>query len=211
MGLWSTVQWILDTDYPVNAKHGKRRTKKSKEYLKNHKKANFFEKLRFGAPKFKKLNKIINKVIPKGQLAGVNTKRGEIKVHKNIPTGWARREVAFHETIENKLMRGWKIKDWSGRGKNLRINWVKPQAVKNAMIAKESSRRRVEDAMKHQNVLGAGAKVRERAHLTPNEKYAVVMKEYYRGTLHSSDGSIVRRPDVARAIAYSEARRVQLA
>lgn len=58
-------------------------------------------------------------------------------------------------------------------------------------------------AMKHSNKLGAGAKKRKA--LKGQDKIAVVMKEFARGTLHSSSGEIVTDKKQALAIAYSEA------
>ncbi len=60
-------------------------------------------------------------------------------------------------------------------------------------------------AMKHKNVLGAGAK--KRKHLGKKDKVAVVMKEFSRGTLNSGSGAKVTNPKQALAIGYSEARR----
>jgi len=68
--------------------------------------------------------------------------------------------------------------------------------------------KRQKSAMKHKNVLGAGAKKRKYAGLTADEKFTVVMKEYKRGTLHSSDGKIVKKKAQAIAIGYSEARHI---
>lgn len=59
------------------------------------------------------------------------------------------------------------------------------------------------DAMKHENKLGEGANKRKK--LKPHEKFAVVMAEFHKGTLHSSDGKIVKDRDQAIAIALSEA------
>lgn len=60
-------------------------------------------------------------------------------------------------------------------------------------------------ALKHPNVLGAGAK--KRARLSPENKVKAVMSEYKRGTLHSGSGGIVKNRKQAIAIGYSEARR----
>jgi hypothetical protein len=58
-------------------------------------------------------------------------------------------------------------------------------------------------AMKHSSKLGAGANKRKA--LKGQDKIAVVMKEFARGTLHSSSGEIVTDRKQALAIAYSEA------
>ncbi|HET8688167.1 MAG TPA: DUF6496 domain-containing protein, partial [Methanosarcina sp.] len=60
-------------------------------------------------------------------------------------------------------------------------------------------------AMRHANVLGAGAK--KRRSLSPKNKVTAVMKEYKRGTLHSGSGAIVRNRKQAIAIAISESKR----
>lgn len=62
---------------------------------------------------------------------------------------------------------------------------------------------KIRKAMTHSNKLGAGAKARK--HLKGQEKVGVVMKEYKRGTLHSSSGQIVKKRSQAIAIALSEA------
>lgn len=60
-------------------------------------------------------------------------------------------------------------------------------------------------AMRHANKLGAGAKKRKK--LGAKDKFATVMREFWRGTLHSGDGRIVTDVEQAKAIAYSEARK----
>lgn len=70
------------------------------------------------------------------------------------------------------------------------------------MADRESKMR---EAMKHKNVLGAGAK--KRKGLRPSEKAHVVMREFKRGTLHSGSGQIVKDRKQAIAIALSEARK----
>ena len=60
-------------------------------------------------------------------------------------------------------------------------------------------------AMKHPNVLSAWARKREL--LPAKSKQKVVMAEFHKGILHSSDGSIVKNPMQAVAISYSEAER----
>ena len=62
-------------------------------------------------------------------------------------------------------------------------------------------------AMKHKDVLGAGAK--KRKHLGKKNKVAVVMKEFSRGTLNSGSGHKVTNPKQALAIGYSEARKAK--
>jgi hypothetical protein len=67
----------------------------------------------------------------------------------------------------------------------------------------DKSEKRIKEAMKHPNVLGAGAKKRKK--LKPAERSSAVMKEFARGTLHSGSGEIVKNPAQAKAIAISEA------
>lgn len=63
----------------------------------------------------------------------------------------------------------------------------------------------IKKAMKHKDILGAGAK--KRASLSSKDKKKVVMEEFKRGTLRSGSGQKVTNPKQAVAIAYSEARR----
>lgn len=65
--------------------------------------------------------------------------------------------------------------------------------------------KRVQEAMRHSNELGAGAK--KRHGLSKDEKIEVVMREFKRGTLHSGSGEIVKDRKQAIAIAMSEARK----
>lgn len=69
-------------------------------------------------------------------------------------------------------------------------------------MSKES---RAKAAMKHKDVLGAGAKKRKA--LPAKEKVGVVMREFKRGTLHSGSGGKVTNPKQAVAIGLSEARK----
>lgn len=64
---------------------------------------------------------------------------------------------------------------------------------------------RITIALRHPNVLGAGAK--KRKSLSPKEKRIAVMEEFKRGTLHSGSGDIVKDPKQAVAIAYSESKK----
>lgn len=65
-----------------------------------------------------------------------------------------------------------------------------------------SLNKRQREAMKHPNVLGAGAEKRRK--LPPKERGAVIAAEYEKGTLHSGSGKIVKNPAMMRAIIYSE-------
>jgi len=64
-------------------------------------------------------------------------------------------------------------------------------------------------ALKHKNIFGAGARNREKYNLTPKQKIEVVMKEFKRGTLHSGSGKIVHKKNQALAIALSESRKAK--
>ncbi|CAB4133795.1 hypothetical protein UFOVP264_23 [uncultured Caudovirales phage] len=64
---------------------------------------------------------------------------------------------------------------------------------------------RKKKAMRHPDVLGAGAAKRKK--LPAKEKIGVVMDEYKRGTLHSGSGAKVSNPKQAIAIGLSEARK----
>ena len=66
------------------------------------------------------------------------------------------------------------------------------------------SNTKIQKALRHKNVLGAGARARRKARLTPDEEYAAIMREFKRGTLHSGSGKIVKNPKQAVAIAASE-------
>lgn len=119
MGFWEIIGRISDHDYPRN----------SKKYPRAHRKASQLEKLKFGAPQFKALNTFINKHIPRGELAGDNTKSGRIWVSGRIPVKFRnyrfRPEIAFHEKVERKILRGFKVKRTIGTGMKMRIIWAK--------------------------------------------------------------------------------------
>jgi hypothetical protein len=70
---------------------------------------------------------------------------------------------------------------------------------------KSKMNKRQKEALKHPNVLGAGAKKRRRLH--KNERAAVIVEEFKRGTLHSGSGAIVTKPSQMRAIINSETKR----
>lgn len=73
------------------------------------------------------------------------------------------------------------------------------------MPLKKSKEDRKKKAMKHPDVLGAGAK--KRKSLPAKEKLGVVMSEFKHGTLHSGSGAKVSNPKQAIAIGLSEARK----
>lgn len=57
---------------------------------------------------------------------------------------------------------------------------------------------KVNNALKHKNILGAGAK--KRKSLNKQENASAIMKEYKKGTLHSGGGGIVKNKKQAIAI-----------
>jgi Family of unknown function (DUF6496) len=65
------------------------------------------------------------------------------------------------------------------------------------------TKKKIAEAMKHEDKLGAGAKKRKSLH--GKDKVETVMKEYKRGTLHSGSGEKVHNRKQAVAIAMSEA------
>ena len=73
-----------------------------KDYEDAHKHADILEKKKY--PKgYEKLKKIDNN-LPKRQLAGKNLPSGKIEVSKKVPKS-LRKEVAFHERVENKYLK----------------------------------------------------------------------------------------------------------
>ena len=65
--------------------------------------------------------------------------------------------------------------------------------------------KRIKEAMKHPDKLGAGAKKRKK--LNAKEDVEAVLKEYKRGTLYSGSGEKAKSRKQAIAIALSEARK----
>jgi uncharacterized protein DUF6496 len=72
-------------------------------------------------------------------------------------------------------------------------------------MSKKKHEKKIKEAMKHKDVLGAGAKKRKK--LPAKDKVEVVMKEFKRGTLNSGSGAKVTNPKQAIAIGLSEARK----
>jgi len=75
-----------------------------------------------------------------------------------------------------------------------------------AVESKPKRKKAIKNAMKHKDVLGAGAKKRK-ALKNPEDKIKTVMHEFGRGTLYSGSGAKVKNPKQALAIGYSEARK----
>lgn len=80
-----------------------------------------------------------------------------------------------------------------------------PKNKKLMKSIKDAHKKKIHEALKHKDVLGAGAK--KRKHLKAKDKVEVVMKEFKRGTLHSGSGAKVTNPKQAIAIGLSESRK----
>ncbi len=89
------VKRISNKGYPIN----------NKCYPCAHKRANKAEKEKYGKRKFKTLNNVINKTLPKEELAGKHTQSGIIQLSNKIPSKY-RNQIKFHELIEMNEMRG---------------------------------------------------------------------------------------------------------
>jgi hypothetical protein len=74
-----------------------------KGYKSAHEEVTKKEKAKFPSKDYKKL-KAMDESLPSHELIGKNTKRGEIEVSKKVPSK-LRNEVAFHERVENKILR----------------------------------------------------------------------------------------------------------
>lgn len=166
------------------------------------------EKEVYGEKRYKEFNEHINKVVPKGELAGSHTEQGEILIHKNIDPKYHKQlilhEKTEHEYMEAKmcnaeLMKSKHYPPGAGRYYELKQMGAKPRT-------KTISNRRIEAALRHPDILGAGADKRRSLPLTKEEHIEAVRQEYLRGTLHSSSGKKVTSEKQMYAIAYSELR-----
>jgi hypothetical protein len=72
------------------------------KYKTAHEETSRKEKAKFPKKDYERL-KHLDEKIPKGELIGKNTKKGEIKVSKKVPKD-LRKEVAWHEKEENKRL-----------------------------------------------------------------------------------------------------------
>ncbi len=88
-------QSISNKGYPTN----------NKCYTNAHKKANEAEIEKYGKKRFDELNTLINKILPKGELAGSHTKNGIIKRSDKIPKKYWK-QIDFHEEVEINNMEG---------------------------------------------------------------------------------------------------------
>lgn len=80
----------------------------SPNYFAAHSRASKLEKEKFGAKQYDELTKFDN-TLPADELAGKNLLSGKLEVSKKVPAKF-RKEVAFHEEVENKILRE-KIKE----------------------------------------------------------------------------------------------------
>lgn len=87
------VKKLTDKGFPTH----------EKKYKEAHEKANKAEKRKFGVEAFRNLEAGDRKM-GKHDLAGKNTKKGKIEVSRRVPKN-DRREVAYHEEVENKILR----------------------------------------------------------------------------------------------------------
>ena len=62
-------------------------------------------------------------------------------------------------------------------------------------------------SLNHKDILGKGAKLRNKYNLNKKQEFEVIMKEYNRGTLFSGNGKKVKNVEQARAIAMNEWRK----
>lgn len=90
---------LTDKGFPTHPK---------KAYRTAHEEASKKEKMKFPRKDYDTLKKM-DYNSPKGELLGKNTKKGKIEVSKKVPAK-LRKEVAFHEKTENKILRSRKKK-----------------------------------------------------------------------------------------------------
>lgn len=84
---------LSDKGFPTHAR----------KYKEAHKDANRAEKKAFGEKSFRELEKIDSR-LGKHELIGKNLKSGKIEISKKVPEK-LRKEVAYHEKVENKILR----------------------------------------------------------------------------------------------------------
>jgi hypothetical protein len=90
---YKVVHKIPDRGFPVS----------SKRYKSDHEQADKAEKKKFGAKSYDKMKKV-DAGLHKHELAGKNSKTGKIEVSEKVPPKY-RKEVAYHEKVENKKLR----------------------------------------------------------------------------------------------------------
>jgi hypothetical protein len=74
-----------------------------KAYLSAHEQADKAEKKKFGEKNYVAMQKVDSK-LPRNELSGKNTRSGKIEVSRKVPPKY-RSEVAYHEKVENKILR----------------------------------------------------------------------------------------------------------
>lgn len=129
-----------------------------------------------------------------------------IKFMKHKKHGKKHHSEEQEERMEEKLFPGIhkKIKEMKKHEKKKHHSKASPS--KKSHVKKAGKKTAIKKAMKHPDVLGAGAKKR-RALKNPKDKVETVMAEFKRGTLHSGGGPKVKSRKQAIAIALSEARK----
>jgi hypothetical protein len=90
---WQTISKLTDKGFPLN----------TRGYKEAHREANKAEKKKFGKKAFNEMKKVDSK-LHSHELAGKNSKTGKIEVSKKVPSKY-RKEVAYHEEVENKILR----------------------------------------------------------------------------------------------------------
>ena len=85
-----------------------------------------------------------------------------------------------------------------------KLNLVKNGTTNSIYIMGKAGKNPVDEALKHPNLPGEGAKKRKKLK-NKQDKVAAVMKEFHNGTLHDGHGKIVTDVAQAKAIAMSEA------
>lgn len=91
---YKLVAELSDTGFPTH----------SKRYPKAHERASKAERQAYGKKQFEELGNV-DRGMKKHQLAGKNLKSGKLEVSKQIPSKM-RPEVAYHESVESKILRG---------------------------------------------------------------------------------------------------------
>ena len=123
----------------------------------------------------------------------------------------AKKHKVSLESIKEELKRGMEVeKEHTSdeeKAKEIAMDHIFESPTYYQDLAKiEKGEKEVEEAMKHPDEKGEGAK--KRKGLSKEDKIATVMKEFERGTLHSGSGEIVTDRDQALAIAMSESEKV---
>lgn len=90
---YKVVQKLNDKKFPTHSKH----------YPTAHEEADKIEKKMFGSKQYNSLKDIASE-LHKHELMGKNKKNGKIEISQKVPKKY-RQEVAFHEKVENIILR----------------------------------------------------------------------------------------------------------